>query len=719
MKTTAFPFAPALALLLAIGCATTPPADAPVRETDSPALLRARSLFEEGRLSDAIVAVSEIARKDPLAPGLSDLESDIMKALNETRRKATDQKSPTSRDRMVGEILEQEIVPTTYRVRRNIRGDETSLRSAPTKMQEALRKNVTVHLDNVDLSAFAAQIAAAEGINIIADSDLGGGTLTIHAEDTPLAEILDYVGRNLGVVFSVGENLIWATASEETTTSLPLETRIFRLRKGLVGGEMVRPSGNGNGGGGGGGGGLGGGLGALAGLAGGRGQLSASSAPKLGNEGESAPTIIDVLTRFVPQPEGSDIYFSDKAHLLIVKNTKENLAASEDLIEALDIVPPQVLIEARFVSTSVTDLSELGIDWVLEDNYVIAGGPRSGDRRFRVNQGGSLSGTAFESAAIGGNFTFQGVLTDPQFRAVLHVLESSGTTRTLSVPRVTALNNRPAYIRVGEDFRYYEEYDLEDYEETDANGNEVTRTKLVPQGTPTLEELGIELTATPSVGADLRTINLALIPEISAFVKWEYYEASGDSSSNYSRDNDDNDDNDDLVNGGTGLVKLPIFSRRHIETDVIVQSGETVIMGGLITSTSTKTREGVPILSHIPFIGQLFRHDSVDEDRQNLIIFVTATLISDRGEELVPLDDMLTGDNFVHTGVGATPAPGLEGEPPASLDAAAQSAAAGAEAAEVPAPNVEVAAAPAPEAPAEQPAPEAPAAPAPDQDPGP
>ncbi len=680
MKTNAHHFLSVLVpLLLLAGCATPEAPDADAAATaarTSPALLRARALYDEGRLSDAIVAVSEIARKDPLAPGLVQLESDIMAALSETRKNATNLRSPASRDRLLDEVLEQEIAPASYRVRRNIRGDETPLRSDPTPMQEALRKNVTVHLENVDLAAFASQIATTEGINIVADSDLGGASITIHAEDTPLVEILDYVGRNLGVVFSVGDNLIWATASEETTSSLPLETRIFRLRKGLVGDEMVRPAA----GGGGGGAGVGG--------VGGRSQMSASAAPKL-DGGASSPSVIEVLSRFVPQPEGADIYFSDKAHVLIVKNTRENLAASEDLIEALDIVPPQVLIEARFISTSVADLSELGLDWVIDDNYVLAGGNRSRDRRVRVNQGASLSGTPFENAAIGGNFTFQGVLTDPQFRAVLHVLESSGTTRTLSVPRVTALNNRPAYIRVGEDFRYYEEYDLEDYEDTDSNGNEVTRTKLVPTGTPTLEELGIELTATPSVGADLRTINLALIPEISAFVKWEYYEASGDASDN---NNDDNDDTSDLVDGGSGLVKLPIFSRRHIETDVVVQSGETVIMGGLITSTRTKNREGVPFLSKIPFIGQLFRHDTIDEDRQNLIIFVTATLISDRGEELVPLDDFLTEDNVIHTGVGATPAPGLSEEAevpveeaPADEPTATQAPAAQAPAEEVPA----------------------------------
>ena len=651
---------PFLALLLAAGCAVTPPAgDTPAEKAYSPALLRARAMFDQGRLSDAIVAVSEIARMDPLAPGLVELEADIMQALTDARRSAADRRSPISAARMADEMLEQEIVPATYRTRRNIRGEVSSIRSAPTKMQEALKKNVTVHLDGVDLAAFAAQIASTEGINIVADGDLSGPTLTIHAEDTPLIEVLDYVGRNLGVVFSVGDNLIWATASQSDSPSLPLETRIFHLRKGLVGDELVRPNASGTGGGGGGGG--GGGLGGLAGMLGGRSQISASAGPRLNSGEASNPTLLDVLSRFVPQPDGADMAFSDKAHVLLVRNTRENLALCEDLIEALDVVPPQILIEARFVSTSVTDLSELGLDWVLNNNYVVAGGPRTTNRRLRVNEGGSISGTAFENA-IGGNFTFQGVLTDPQFTAVLHVLESSGTTRTLSVPRVTALNNRPAYIRIGEDFRYYEEYDLEDYEDTDANGNRVTRNKLVPQGTPTLEELGIELTATPSVGADLRTINLALVPEISSFVKWEYYEAAGDSSSSSSSSSDSENDPDSLVSGGTGLVKLPVFSRRHIETDVIVQSGETVILGGLITSTRQKIREGVPFLSSIPFVGQLFRHDTVNEDRQNLIIFVTATLISDRGEELVPIDEILTPDNELHTGVGATPAPDAAGD---------------------------------------------------------
>jgi len=279
--------------------------------------------------------------------------------------------------------------------------------------------------------------------------------------------------------------------------------------------------------------------------------------------------------------------------------------------------------------------------------------------------GAGLTFPPMPNAAQGLNFAFQGVLTDPAFRAIVHILESSGKARTLSVPRVTTVNNRPATIRVGEDFRYYEEYAIEDVRSsTTSEGTERYDSRLVPVGRPTLEELGIELSATPSVGADLASISLALIPEISEFVRWEFYEASSDDRGN----GGDNVDDPGFVSGGSGLIKLPVFRRSRIETEIIVRSGETVVMGGLITNTRSKQRDGVPFLSRLPFIGLLFRHDTTQELRQNLIIFVTATLISEVGEELIPLGDFDLGDNELHGGVGASPAPSatVAAEPPAA-----------------------------------------------------
>ena len=153
----------------------------------------------------------------------------------------------------------------------------------------------------------------------------------------------------------------------------------------------------------------------------------------------------------------------------------------------------------------------------------------------------------------------------------------------------------------------------------------------------------------------MAAIDLKLAPEISEFVRWEYYAASSDNSNN----NDNNDGNNDSTSStnaaSSSLIKLPIFRRSRIETEVIVRSGETVVMGGLVTSSHSKSRSGVPLLSSLPLIGQFFRHDTVEEVRQNLIIFVTATLLSDVGEELIPLGppEPVTSGGKVELGVPA------------------------------------------------------------------
>ena len=82
-------------------------------------------------------------------------------------------------------------------------------------------------------------------------------------------------------------------------------------------------------------------------------------------------------------------------------------------------------------------------------------------------------------------------------------------------------------------------------------------------------------------------------------------------------------------------VKLPTIQRREVQTKVVVRSGETVVMGGLIESVSTEVVHRIPILGSLPLIGALFRREDTVEMRRNLIIFVTATVISDRGESLV------------------------------------------------------------------------------------
>jgi type II secretory pathway component GspD/PulD (secretin) len=414
--------------------------------------------------------------------------------------------------------------------------------------------------------------------------------MTLHADDTPLVEILNYVSRNLDVTFSIGDRIIWVTPRQSNTGDVPMETRMYRLRKAISADES--------------------------------------------EDAEEGIDIVRTIKRFVPDEQGSDLLFNRKAHMLIARNTRDNLSLVEDIIEALDVCPPQILIEARFITTDVNDLGELGIDWVLNSAVgvtkkdVIEGGAEVTKNKTEIETGATAGFTAFDGAAQGLNFSYQGILTDPLFKATLHALETSGKSRTLSVPRVTTVNNRPAKIRIGKDFRYFEQYDVQSIPAF--SGTTTTyQSILVPVGTPALEDLGIELEVVPSVGADLGSVSLSMKPKIRDFIRYEYYATGG--ANNNGAPNSTN---------GLSMVKIPIFSTSELETEVIVQSGQTVVMGGLITSSETKSESRVPLLSYIPLIGLLFRHDVSTEMKQNLLIFVTATIVSEWGESLVPLNSV-------------------------------------------------------------------------------
>ena len=223
------------------------------------------------------------------------------------------------------------------------------------------------------------------------------------------------------------------------------------------------------------------------------------------------------------------------------------------------------------------------------------------------------------------NLTYQGVLTEPMFQAVLHALEISGDGKTLSVPRVTTVNNNPAKLRDGDDLLYYKRFKAQAFSLVDSDNKRYTVTALIPEGDPDLAELGITLVAVPSVGADRKTISLLLTPAISSLDRFVSYQ----------------DETEDTISTGSVnvqqvVVKLPVIQRREVQTKVIVESGETVVLGGLIRTVRQDTLHSVPILGSLPLIGNLFDRIDVTEENRNLLIFVTATVINERGESILP-----------------------------------------------------------------------------------
>ncbi len=611
----------------------------PATETPKPSapLARAEQLFSEGHTEAALLECVELTRKNPDLPGLDALRRKIVQAELERRSKAVAASTQANDERMTLEAREKSALPDTYGLARQARGESTPLRTPPTTFQKALRQPITMHLKDADLGAIIEAIGRTRDINMVADSAMGNNKkMNVEMDNVPLNEALDYIARNLGVEFYFGQNIIWVT-TPAAAANVPLETRIYKIRhgipfhasdwgSGLKTNDSTRKTDQ-------------------AGLPGLTGQATELSSRDTSLE--------SILKRFIPDTKGADYEFERNMHLLIVRNTRANLDLIEDLIAALDVVPPQVLIEARFVTTRVSDLRELGIDWILNSSVGMLG-RADGKSMTQIGNGSSVKynpygyddkgtfplgpqgsfGTARDkgvnppTAGQGLNLTYRGALTEPLFAAVLHALDISGKGRTLSVPRVTTVNNTPAKLRNGQDLLYFDEFQAQVFTTYDPVSRLTQNiAALIPRGKPVKEELGITLLAVPSVGADLNTINLMLMPTISQQAGWTDYQ--------------------NVSTNDTGLkqvvAKLPLISRQEVQTKVIVQSGETVVMGGLISSVKQNTLHKIPFLSDIPFLGKLFTRVDITEENENLLIFVTASVISERGETLVARPQAETG----------------------------------------------------------------------------
>ncbi len=604
----------------------------------STALDQAERLYAEGKHAEALALCVDLNRSAPGTPGLDALRQKLVTAELARRADSIAKTTPNSNEAMALEAKEMGLVPATYGlVKTNAAARPPQGRTASTAMQKALKEPITMHLKGADISAVIEAIARDRNVNIIADRGVGAGRLIdVDMENVPLEEVLDYVARNLGVDSYVGANVIWLTAPSPKSGS-PMVTRIYKLQNGV---QFHASDWND--------------------------EKSAARAPATGRKADESAlqgltseateiskkntSIEEAVKRFIPAVPGADHYFDRGTHALIIRNTLANLALAEDLIEVLDVAPAQVLIEARFVTASVSDMRELGIEWMLNSSFGYS--TTYGQTTAQIDQGGGVGYTPYSyddagtfplgpqvpfgvkradavnpaTSSQGLNLTYRGLLTKPMFSAVLHALDISGKGKVLSVPRVTTVNNTPAKLRNGRDLLYFDEFQAQMFRSVVPGPTAATTYYedigiLIPKGKPIKEELGITLIAVPSVGADMNRISLMLMPTISEQEGWTAYQSAS---------------NTPAATIQQVMVKLPVIVRQEVQTKVIVQSGETVVMGGLVKSVKQNTLHKVPLLSAIPLLGALFTRLDETEHNENLLIFVTATVISERGETLVP-----------------------------------------------------------------------------------
>lgn len=264
-----------------------------------------------------------------------------------------------------------------------------------------------------------------------------------------------------------------------------------------------------------------------------------------------------------------------RTNTLVLTDLPYKLDAAVAMAKELDTTAPQIEIMAKLVDIDLSALRSLGVKWGLSDLDINnVGNPTDYDPTdLSPPQIGVDAGSA---DAVG---TISGVLRRPWgvLEATLDALESKRQAHIISNPRITTIDNRQATILVGQKIPLIVQ---------DVAGNAVSQ----------LQTIGIKMTVTPHLTAD-RKIVMDLRPEIS--------DLSTQST----------------VQGGV------IINTSEADTRVMVEDGQTAVIGGLIRTNEGEVRTGVPILMNIPFLGGLFRSTSKVTQQRELVIFVRPKLV--------------------------------------------------------------------------------------------
>ena len=274
--------------------------------------------------------------------------------------------------------------------------------------------------------------------------------------------------------------------------------------------------------------------------------------------------------------------FDTRTNSIIVRELQSNLELISGVIKSIDTVTPQVMIDVKVIETKLDDQEHLGIDWTLAGN--ITGGSRSTTFPFSS----SNIATPFlpgPSSAPTSTLTY-GTVNASALQAMMDILSTRDDTKTLANPRIVTLDNQKAKINISE------QYPEATYSFNASTGSEqITGYNQLP--------IGVTFEVTPHVN-NAGLVTLEMHPQISSL------------NTTYT------------VNGN----QLPDTFVREVDTNVMVENGKTLVIGGLIKDSLDVKKIKIPYLGDIPFLGNLFKTTQSEKTKDEVIIFMTPHIIT-------------------------------------------------------------------------------------------
>lgn len=282
--------------------------------------------------------------------------------------------------------------------------------------------------------------------------------------------------------------------------------------------------------------------------------------------------------------ERGRVSVDNRTNTLLIQDTSEQVSDIMRTLDRLDVAVRQVQIEARIVIARDTASRELGINWGMSSTRGFQDGGDGNFVRRDINPGGinrAQGGLAVDLGAATGpgtGFSFGYLSGDILLDLELRALESEGKSQTISQPRIITANQRTARISQGEERAF---------QSVDGNNNPDTEFKQA--------ELSLEVT--PQITPDNRII-MDLVIKNDSFRESEF--------------------------GGE-----PPIDTNQIETQVLVDNGQTVVLGGILTTEELRQIAKTPLLGDIPLLGRLFRYTEESNEKVELLVFITPRLLDD------------------------------------------------------------------------------------------
>ena len=281
------------------------------------------------------------------------------------------------------------------------------------------------------------------------------------------------------------------------------------------------------------------------------------------------PHITNILT-----PNRGKATVDVRNNQLIITDIMEKVRQAKAIVSKIDRVTPQVVIEARVVEANSSFSREVGFDWgtITVDAFKIGGALRTGPTTFTSNN----IPTSFKTDnTIGFNFSTLFGTNISIVDAKLTASEVEGKANLISSPKIITLNGRKATIKQGLEVPYLER---------DSSGNATVRFK----------DVDLLLEVTPNISQDKRIV-------MSIFIT-----------------------KNDIVDP---TAPEPALSTNEAKTEILVEDGDTIVIGGVLKDSKRMADQGIPGLRKLPALGWLFRADKVENNKSELLIFITPRII--------------------------------------------------------------------------------------------